>query len=529
MLRKDRVSMDRQAQILVMHSNGHSLRRIAQALKMCKKSVRKYIRRQEKKEEKGEEKNTSVLQEDNPDGREVITQFPLWLQELDWRKLVEERNCGVSFKILYNEVHDKQVSYWSFWKSLKQLCETLHPKKPQTTMRLQHKPGEKVFVDYADGIPIKDKVTGQIRKTWLFVGTLPFSSKVFAEFVFDQKLPSFIGSHERMWQFFGGTAQYTVSDNLKSCVSKAHRYEPEVNKVFCDYANHAGFAVLPARPRRPKDKANVECHVGVLQDSFFQEVRHHSFKSLGEQNQALKQHLEKLNNAKMKDYGVSRNERFEVEKPHLRPLVQEEFVLSEIREASVHPDCHIQFGKCFYSVPWQYVGKRVRVVATTQRLEVFDLFSFERIALHSRGKAPGSRMTEELHWPPEKKEHCDFSVERAQEQGAKVGPETAALFEVMFSQKHPLVYLRRVQGWLRQVSQGKWTRQAMEYASSLALQYNNWTSKYIKSCVELFDHKQSQVPSPREAPKRDNSFIHLQHQHPSQKQQQNQGENTCTV
>ena len=123
-------------------------------------------------------------------------------------------------------------------------------------MRLNHKPGEKTFVDYADGIDIYETETGEVVKTQLFVGTLPFSSRVYAEFSFSQKTPSFIASHERMWKFLGGVTPYTVSDNLKSAVIKADLYDPDRNKTFCAYANHAGFALLPARPRRPKGRVN---------------------------------------------------------------------------------------------------------------------------------------------------------------------------------------------------------------------------------------------------------------------------------
>ena len=149
---------------------------------------------------------------------------------------------------------------------------TLNESKRQN-MRLKHVPGEKAFVDYTDGIDIYDLNTGEVVSTELFVGTLPFSSYVYAEFTFSQKLFEFIESHERMWKYFGGVTSYTVTDNLKSSVNRAHLYDPDKNKTFTAYANHAGFAVLPARSNRPKDKANVECHAGLIQRTFYQEVR----------------------------------------------------------------------------------------------------------------------------------------------------------------------------------------------------------------------------------------------------------------
>ena len=396
MARKDRVSMDRHAQVLELHARKYSIRRIAQTLKMCKKSVRKYVARPLTKpnvvaqiQPKSETSQAPTI-----DPNAVILQFPNWLQDMDWETLLKERAKGVSVKILYQEVGKTEVSYWAFWSALKRLSAILNPEIPKTTIRLVHKPGEKTFVDYGDGIEIVEFETGEITKTWIFVGTLPFSSKVFAEFVFDQKLASFISSHEKMWNAFGGVTEYTVTDNLKSAVTKAHLYDPDVNKTYCAYANHAGFAALPARPRRPKDKANVETHVGILQRSFFQEVRNKTFHTIADLNNALTKHLEILNNQVMKDHGVSRNQRFETEAKQLLPLPSAVFEIPEVREATVHPDCHIQYGRCIYSVPWQYVGKQVRVIATASRIQVFDLLTFERVALHSAARKNGERKTD---------------------------------------------------------------------------------------------------------------------------------------
>ena len=509
MARKDRVSMDRHAQIIVLHERGYSLRRIAKSLQMCKKSIRKYIDRTLVKTESAQSEHSLLETPPSVDPKSVIQQFPDWLQDLDWQAIIRERSKGVPVKVLYHEVENKGVTYWTFWSTLRRLSAVLNPEIPKTTMRLIHKPGEKAFVDYADGIDIINFETGEITKTWIFVGTLPFSSKVFAEFVFDQKLPSFISSHEKMWKYFGGVTDYTVSDNLKSAVIKAHMYDPDLNKNYVAYANHAGFAVLPARPRKPKDKANVECHVGVLQRSFFQQVRNQTFHTISHLNIALIKNLEILNNQVMKDYGVSRNQRFETEITSLKSVPTCEFELPESRDATVHPDCHIQFGKSFYSVPWQYVGKQVRVVAAAERVQIFDLLTLERIALHSRSKKHGERKTDELHWPQEKREHCDFTLERACRDALKVGPKTSDMFEFLASLPYPLQYLRRMQGWLRAVSTTKCTRPAMEYAATMALQHMNFSHRYVTNCSSFFDVGGPKRPSQTGAPKREISTLHL--------------------
>jgi transposase len=492
--------MDRTVQILEMRRQGHSQSRIAEALKMCHKTVKRIL---ESNSENAADPNVAT-----PLAPLSDPFVPKWLEELDMENLIKEVQKGVPFQILYNEQIGISVKYWTFWKTLSKLANDRI--EPVTTMRLRHNPGEKVFVDYTDGLDIHTLETGEIVSTQLFVGTLPFSSRVYAEFTFNQRMANFIASHDRMWSYFGGVTPYTVTDNLKQSVIRADLYDPDKNKTFTAYANHAGFAVLPARPNRPKDKANVECHAGLLQRSFYQEVRNHKFTSITELNEALWDFLERFNNQTMKDHGVSRNERFEVEKTCLQPLPVDKFEIPEVKEATVHPDCHIQFGRSFYSVPFRYVGQRVRVIGTFSKISIYDLNTLEKIASHIPARKNGERRTDELHWPPAKKEHCDFTAERAKLDGEKIGPKTKLMFEKLFEMRHPLQYLRRVQGWIRNVSQGKVSRESMEYASQMAQQHNNFSSSYVNSCAEFHENGGLLRVVPSAAPKREPAFSYIQ-------------------
>lgn len=491
--------MDRCAQILEMHRAGHSINKIAAALKMCKKTAKKVIEAKEA---------CLPAREGEEEARGFSQPLPAWLQALDVETLIKEVQKGVPYLTLYKEQKDLPVAYWAFWKALSRVAGAA--KEPTTTMRLKHTPGQKTFVDYTDGIDIYCPETGEIQSTQLFVGTLPFSSLVYAEFTFDQKLRTFIASHERMWTFFGGVTPYTVTDNLKASVVRADLYDPDKNKTFTAYANHAGFAVLPARPNRPKDKANVECHAGLLQRTFFQEVRNHTFTSLAELNQALLKFLDTLNNTIMKDHGVSRRERFEVERTCLQPLPTETFEIPEVKEATVHPDCHVQFGRSFYSVPYRYVGQKVRVIGTFSKVSVYDMKTLEKIASHNPARKNGERKTNELHWPPHKREHCDFSIERAKSEAEKIGQKTKEMVDYLFQLPHPLQYLRRVQGWIRLVSQGRITRDSMEYASQNALLHQRFHSAYVKSCAEFYEGGGHLRVASGSAPKREKTYIYLQ-------------------
>jgi hypothetical protein len=227
---------------------------------------------------------------------------------------------------------------------------------------------------------------------------LPFSSYTFGEFVFDQTLASFIGSHERMWAFFGGVTPYLVIDNLKAGVRNAHRYDPDVNPAYCEDGNHQGFAVLPARPYKPRDKATVESAIGAIQRGFFQEVRNRKFYSLGELNDAFRKYLTRFNADVMKDYGQSRDARFMHEQPLLKALPVTRFELFEWRSAKVHPDCHVQTDKCFYSVPYRTVGQTLRVRVSDKLVEMFTE-EHEPLAAHARQRGVGKFSTDKLHYP----------------------------------------------------------------------------------------------------------------------------------
>jgi len=271
MKRRGKVSMERAEQIRIMSQQGRSIRTIARCLKMSRKTIRKYL-------EQDNPINSRVLTEENQSENVKIDKddLPFWAKEIDLNYVLAELRKGITYKTLHSELNP-QVGYFGFWKFFRKLFSQ---KKQNICMRLIHKPGEKAFVDFCDGIEVINDLTGEIIKTQLFVATLPFSQYTFAEFTFDQKLETFIEMHEKSWRFFGGVPEYTVPDNLKSGVTKAHRYDPDCNKTFCDYANHAGFAVLPARPVTPRDKASVEGNIYHIQRSFFQMVRHKKYFSL---------------------------------------------------------------------------------------------------------------------------------------------------------------------------------------------------------------------------------------------------------
>jgi transposase len=411
-------------QIRRLASEGHGVKTIARALSVSKNTVRKYIRTSE--------------------ANQISKHSKVAGEVFDWDLAKQERLKGRSVKNIY-EMMEPKICYEHFSKKLAAML----PKQPEVTKRLHHIPGEFTQVDYCDGLFITDRASGKRTKTQFFCWVLPASSLVFGEFVESQKLHSFIRSHESMWSYFGGVTKYIVVDNLKSGVNTPHRYDPEINPVYCDYANHEGFAVLPARVRTPRDKACVEASIGVIQRGFFNRYKDHVFYSLCELNSAFRGYLEKLNNAVMPDYGVTRRDRFEIEKTHLKERVSAPYELYEWKQAVVHPDSCIQFRRSVYSVPCEYVGKEV-TVKYSDKMVIILTKELAQICSHARQKPYNNSIIDE-HYPEKKRQLANFSIIQVQRLAASIGPKTVEYVQSQINTdpNHPLRALRRLMGWSR--------------------------------------------------------------------------------
>jgi transposase len=255
-------------------------------------------------------------------------------QEPDWAELsIELKKPGVTLLILWEEyrsVHPDGYGYSRFCELFRGFEQRLSP-----TMRQEHAAGDKAFVDYSGKrVPIIDRKTGEVREAELFVGVLGASSYTFAEATWTQTLPDWIGSHVRMFAFFGGVPRLIVPDNLKSGVNRASFHDPEINRSYGMMASHYGVGVLPARPRRPKDKAKVENAVRFAQSCILGRLRKQTFFSLAEANAAIAEVLARINDHVMRRLGVSRRHLFEtVERPALASLPIEDYEFAEWRLA----------------------------------------------------------------------------------------------------------------------------------------------------------------------------------------------------
>jgi transposase len=357
--------------------------------------------------------------------------------EPDWAALVRElKRPGVTIGLLHEEYracHPGGYGYSRFCDLFREFERRLSP-----TMRQHHVAGDKVFVDYSGKkLAIIDPLTGEIREAEIFVAVLGASNLTYAEATWTQQLADWCGSHVRLFGMLGGVPRLVVPDNLKSAIHKASFYEPEVNRTYGMLAAHYGIGVLPARPRRPKDKSKAESGVLFAQRYILGRLRNQPFFSLVEANRAIGEAMARMNDAVMRRLGVSRRQLFEaVERPALQPLPAEPYVYAEWKFARVGLDYHVEIRGFFYSVPFGLIGQQVDIRLTEHTVEAFHRGS--RVAAHERrynGRAHG---TIAEHMPANHRYYAAWSPGRFRSWAASIGPNTEGLIlAILASRRHP--------------------------------------------------------------------------------------------
>ena len=412
----------------------------------------------------------------------------------DWSLIhTELRRKGVTLRLLwveYREAHPDGYGHSQFCALYREWAKHLKP-----SMRLSHKGGEKVFVDYAgQTVPIVDPHTGEVHEAQIFIGVLGASSYTYAEAQESQELPNWIGAHVRMFAFFGGAPEIVVPDNLKAGVKHPCRYEPDLNPTYQDLAEHYGVAVIPARVRKPKDKAKAEVGVQVVERWILARLRNRTFFSLADLNQAIRELLEELNTRPMAHLERSRRALFEeLDQPALKPLPEQPYELAIWKKARVNIDYHIEFEKHYYSVPYTLIHKEVYVRATQSIIEVFH--NNRRVASHRRAKSPGRHTTLSEHMPPAHQNYLEWSPERLTRWTQKIGPHTTQLVQVLLdSRQHPEQAYRSCLGLLRLGS--RYGEERLEAACRRALAAGIHSYKGVKN---ILDAKLDQV-EPEEPP-----------------------------
>jgi len=302
----------------------------------------------------------------------------------------------------------------------------LWAKKLTVSGKLNHKAGEKLFIDYTGKkLHVVDRHSGEQKPAEVFVGILPCSQYTYVEASESQQRDELIGSMGRCVEYLGGVPEAIISDGLKSAVSKACKYEPVINKTFKDFALHYGCVVDPARPHSPQDKALVENAVNLVYQRIFYPLSKMTFFSIAELNAAIRELLVKYNNYVFKLVSYSRRELFlSTEKQHLKPLPPTSYEIRQYRRAKVQKMGYIFFSpdKHYYSVPYRFIGKHVEVCYTNRAVEIF--YNHQRLCTHRRDKVPGNYSTQKEHVPEGHNAYSEWSLPFFQEKAKGIGPQT---------------------------------------------------------------------------------------------------------
>jgi transposase len=360
---------------------------------------------------------------------------------------------GVTRQLLWEEYRDQHsagLGYSAFCEHYRDwLAQHVDP-----VMRFEHLAGDKCFIDYAGHTAsVIDRATGEIRQAQIFIATLGCSNYTFAEATESQSLPDWLGSHVRAFEFFGGVPGACVPDNLKSGITHPHRYDPELNRAYADLAQHYAITILPARVRKPRDKAKVENAVQVVERWILAKLRDRQFFSLTELNAAIADLLVEYNQRAFQKMEGSRHSRFiELDRPALKPLPARPYEYATWKSARVFLDYHIEIAHAYYSVPFEHIHAQVDVRLTARMIEIF--LNNTLIATHIRSYHRGARMTNPAHRP---EKHCavidhaiDHGIDWTIAQGQRIGEPVAEVLRREFKRKkHPEEALRGAKGILR--------------------------------------------------------------------------------
>lgn len=401
----------------------------------------------------------------------------------DWSEIhLERKKPGVTLQLLWDEY---KAIYPEDGYQYSRFCELYGQWRGRLdlSMRQQHKAGEKLFVDYCgQTVPITDPATGDIHAAQIFVAVLGASNYTYAEATRSQKLPDWTGSHARAFEFFDGVSEFIIPDNLKSGVDKPCRYEPKLNQTYQDLATHYGTAIIPARVRKPKDKAKVEVGVQIVERWILACLRHRQFFSLSELNQAISKLLERLNNKPFRKLPGSRRSQFEaLDRPALKPLPATSFEYADWAKGRVGPDYHVEVDYHFYSAPYQLVGKELEVRFTVRTVEF--LHRDQRVACHVRSYVPGQSTTLPEHQPPEHRHYAEFTPKKLVEWAHENGPATEEVVgAILISKPHPYQGFHSCLG-LRSLAK-RYGPERLEAACQRALVIHGLSFKSIRSTLK---------------------------------------------
>lgn len=441
---------------------------IASSVKTTRKTIGVYLKKiaelEIKYEEVKDKPDSEIKKLLFPKSRAPIKERPKPNLDLVYREHKEKGVTRYQLWLEYRDQNSEGVSYQHFCSYLRDYKE-----KITLSMRQEHKFGEKCFIDFAgQTVPIIDKNTGEINSAQIFVAVLGGSSYTFAYAVSSQEKHNWLDCHVKMFEYFGGVTEILVPDNLRSGVDKACRYDPVINRSYQELAEHYDTVIIPARVRKPKDKAKAEKGVQMVQNSILGALRNREFFSVFELNEAIKPLLETLNSKPFQKLEGSRSTWFEnYEKNNLKPLPNTKYEFSEWKKAKVNIDYHIDLEGHYYSVPYKFVKEEVSVCFNSRIVKIFH--DNRVIASHQRDFKKGKHTLVKEHMPKSHREHLEWNPSRIINWAkSEIGIYTGQLIETFMSRhENPEITYKKCLGIIS--FKRKYPKERIEKASKLLL------------------------------------------------------------
>jgi transposase len=380
---------------------------------------------------------------------------------------------GVAIHAALCREHGYSGSYSAVRRMLQSIVAA---RPPQATVRLQFAPAEAAQVDFGAGPTLWDPARGEQRRTWCFVMTLCFSRHQYVEFVWDQTVATWLGCHRRAFEWFGAVPARLIIDNPKCAITRACSRDPLVQRAYAECAEGYGFKIDPCPPSDPAKKGVVEAGVKYVKGNF---LPTRSFRDLADLNAQARRWV--MEEAGRRVHGTTREQPlllFEVEKPLLRPLPPIAPDLGTWNEVRVHRDCHVQFDRRFYSVPFTLIGQRLWLRATDAAVAIYQ--DYRQVAVHPRGRRPGQRFTVRDHLPPQAQAFFAHDRDWCVEQATRVGPSCVALIERLLSDRI-VERLRAAQAVLRMAE--RYGAQRLEAACARALAHDSPFYRTVKTIL----------------------------------------------
>ncbi|MDR3689251.1 MAG: IS21 family transposase [Fimbriimonas sp.] len=471
-------------EVLRLHNVVNASRReIALAVGIARSTVAEYLYRSEAAELRwplpvnlSDEDLERLLFPPSPTQEESPRPLP------DWAKVQTDLSRkGVTLLLLWHEyakVHPNGYGYSRYASLYREWLE-----KTDLRMRQHHKAGEKLFVDFVGlKMPITDPSTGEVRVVSVFASAMGASQRIFAKAYASQTVESWLEGNADAFEFYGALAEILVPDNPKPCVTSPDRYEPGLNESFAEFARHYGLAVIPARPKKPRDKAKVENAVLQVERWVLAPLRDRTFFSLEELNREIAAGIEWLDTRLMKGPNLSRREFFEqIDLPAMRPLNMPRYQFATWKRAKVAPDYCVEFEGHRYSVPYTLYGRPADIRVSSKLVEVF--VDGIRVCGHPRSLVRWGVTRLDIHMPAAHGELAAWTPERIQNWAAQTGPSTKEFVgRMMGGKRHPQQAFRSCMGVIKLAK--SYTPERLEAACARALHYRATTYRNIKTILE---------------------------------------------